>query len=93
MKKKIALALIALVILGLALPVYNLVVPLPANSLTGYVAQAPLRDVAAILAEKCVVCHSLDAPMPFYAMFPVAKQLTHNVHPAHKWPFNNRKFG
>jgi cytochrome c peroxidase len=80
MKKKIALALFALVILGLALPVYNLFVPLPANKLTGYVAEAPLRDVAAILAEKCVVCHSLDAPMPFYAMFPVAKQLmAHDV--------------
>lgn len=80
MKKKAALALFVLVILGLALPVYNLLVPLPANALTGYVSQPPLRDVAAILAEKCVVCHSLDAPMPFYAMFPVAKQLmAHDV--------------
>lgn len=80
MKKKVALALLVLVLLGLALPVYNLFVPLPANALTGYVAQPPLRDAAAILAEKCVVCHSLDAPMPFYAMFPVAKQLmAHDV--------------
>ena len=80
MKKKIALALFVLVILGLALPVYNLFVHLPANQLTGYISQPPLGDVAAILAEKCVVCHSLDAPMPFYAMLPVAKQLmAHDV--------------
>lgn len=76
MKRKLTAGILVLVVLGLALPVMNLFVPLPANELSGFTTSDPLlAKVAPILAEKCVVCHSQNPELPFYGKFPVARQL------------------
>ena len=65
------------------LPVYRLAMPLgmmvvammaTSCSSSGYkkYADDPDRQVAAIIRENgCLACHSVDAPMPFYASFPI----------------------
>lgn len=62
---------------GLALPVSNLVVGLPGNnSLISAKSQDPLATQAMqILGKKCVNCHTAEYVLPFYAKFPVAKQV------------------
>jgi len=74
--KKAALVVIVLIILALALPVSNLVIPAPANRLSNLdTDNAPLKAAAAVLAQKCAGCHVPDAPLPFYATLPVAKDI------------------
>ncbi len=76
MKKKLAFAVVVLALLGLSLPVYNLLVPYTSNPLQKYTSNDPLSvRAAAILAEKCAGCHSLSSGLPFYGSLPVAKQL------------------
>lgn len=72
MKKKLLVLVIVLILLGLALPVSNLIAK-PDNSgrLTGLTPDA--APVVAILEAKCVVCHTEGAALPFYANFPIAK--------------------
>ena len=76
MKKKLVLAVIVCAVLGISLPVYNLVVPYTSNPLQSYKANDPLSvRAAAILSEKCAGCHSRGSGLPFYGSLPVAKQL------------------
>ncbi len=65
------------VVVGLALPISNLIVGLPGNnSLVRAQAADPLATEAMhILGKKCVNCHSAEYVLPFYAKFPVAKQI------------------
>ena len=76
MKKKVFLALVVLVLLGLALPVYNLIEPLPLSRLTEVKAANPETEaVIAVLQKKCMSCHTANPILPFYAKLPIAKQL------------------
>lgn len=76
MKKKLAFAVILLGIAGLALPVYNLMVPYTSNALQKYKSDDPLSvRAAAILSEKCAGCHSVGSGLPVYGALPVGKQL------------------
>ncbi len=76
MKKKLALCVVLLALVGLSLPVYNLVVPYTANALQKYKSDDPLSvRAAAILSEKCAGCHSQGSGLPFYGSLPVGKQL------------------
>ena len=73
MKKLFALVII-LIILGLALPVSNLIIGTPENSLSGFTCDDPhLTQAAQVMAAKCVNCHTAEYQLPFYAKFPVAK--------------------
>lgn len=75
--KKLLVVILILVVLGLVFPIANLVVKPRVNPLlssrqtdeTGYAA------VAAILEKKCLVCHAPDQELPFYANFPIARDL------------------
>ncbi len=75
--KRLFIVISVLVVLGgLALPVTNLVVGLPSNSIT----KAQTDDVVFAkalnaLGTKCVNCHTPEYTLPFYAKFPVAKQI------------------
>jgi len=62
---------------GLALPLSNLLVGLPKNnSLLAAKSGDPVSDRALdILGKKCVNCHTAEYVLPFYARFPVAKQI------------------
>ena len=72
--KKVLILIVVLVLLGLALPVSNLIIQLPPNALTAMKTDDPLLAKALpVLAEKCVNCHSSEYFLPFYAKFPVAK--------------------
>ncbi len=74
--KKLVFAVFVLILLGLSLPVYNLVVPYTSNPLQQYKSNDPVSvQAAAILAEKCAGCHSVGSGLPFYGALPVAKQL------------------
>lgn len=75
MKRKIVWAVVLLALIALAFPLVNLVAApdteaaLPPRA-DGVPDWAP---VAQMLGQKCVHCHVPDAPLPFYARFPVAK--------------------
>lgn len=72
--KKLLIALVVCAVLVLALPVSNLIIKMPPNTLSKMKPADPLfAKVAPILAEKCVNCHSEEYRLPFYAKFPVAK--------------------
>lgn len=72
--KKFLTLIIVLIILALALPVANLVIPAPANRLSELQSDNPLLvAAAAVLGQKCVNCHTSDYVLPFYAKLPVAK--------------------
>ncbi|HPO16725.1 MAG TPA: cytochrome c peroxidase [Candidatus Hydrogenedentes bacterium] len=74
--KRLVIILIVLILFGLALPVSNLVVGLPANSITKAKPDNPLFAKAlGALGTKCVNCHTPEYTLPFYAKFPVAKQI------------------
>jgi cytochrome c peroxidase len=63
-----------LVVLGLALPVSNLVVGLPhGTALTN--AQPKDARVAHVLEQSCASCHVPGVKPPFYAALPVAKTI------------------
>jgi len=73
---KAAAILIVLGILGgLALPVTNLVVGPPTGVLAGMAGNPAVADVKTLLETKCVNCHTPQYKLPFYAQFPVAKQV------------------
>lgn len=77
MKRKMLAAIIVVIVLGLALPVYNLLSPLTPTAL----ARVKTGDAGAdralgILEEKCAICHTTpNVVLPFYASLPIAKQL------------------
>jgi len=75
MKRLVLVVIVLVVVAGLALPVSNLVVGLPAsNSLSAIQTTDPHFDKAkAILAAKCVNCHTSEYNLPFYGKFPIAK--------------------
>jgi cytochrome c peroxidase len=69
--------LLVLLLAVLALPLLNLViapdtstvVPKPRGDLPGW------EQVRPILAKKCVSCHAVDAPLPYYARLPLVSRL------------------
>lgn len=72
--KKWIVVLAVLVVLGLALPVSNLIIEMPPNALTSLATDDPLlAKVLPVFAEKCTNCHSTEYFLPFYAKFPVAQ--------------------
>jgi len=74
MKKK--LVLVVVVVFILAMPVSNLIVGAPANSLTRLETDDPqLARVAGILGTKCANCHLSEFKMPWYGKLPVLKDL------------------
>ncbi|HPO29775.1 MAG TPA: heme-binding domain-containing protein, partial [Candidatus Hydrogenedentes bacterium] len=78
MKKKVIVAVIVILVAGLFFPVYNLLVPLAPTALAKVKTGDAVTDRAIeILENKCAICHTTtDVTLPFYAMFPIAKQLT-----------------
>lgn len=72
--KRLIIVLVILIVFGLSLPVSNLVVGLPENSLRAAASDDPLYTKAmAVLGAKCVNCHTPEYNLPFYATFPVAR--------------------
>jgi len=78
MKKKVILAVIVILLAGLVFPLYNLMVPLAPTALAKVKTGDSVTDRAlAVLEQKCAICHTrTDVTLPFYAMLPIAKQLT-----------------
>lgn len=72
--KKLVKLVVFLIILGLLIPVANLIVkPDNSNALAGLrPGDASFEPVAHLLEAKCAGCHLPDAELPFYAGFPVA---------------------
>lgn len=81
MKKKLAILIILVIVAGLALPISNLIIPLPPSRLADIETDDPLlADALAVLETKCVHCHTSEVQLPWYAMFPVARQIiTHDI--------------
>lgn len=79
MKKKLGILIIIVILLGAAgamLPLSNLVIPLPASKLATVKAENPVAAKALqVLETKCVHCHTSEVQLPWYAKFPVAKQI------------------
>lgn len=74
--KRFVIVVLILIVLALALPVSNLVVGLPGNTLTKVKTDDPqFAKAAAILGKKCVNCHTAEYTLPFYAQIPPAKQI------------------
>ncbi len=70
--KKGLIVLVVLVVLGLLLPVSNLLRAAPENSLTKVKPADPAKArVFAMLGAKCADCHSGEGVLPFYAKLPV----------------------
>lgn len=70
--KKILKTVLVLVLVAIAFPIANLFVR-PDNSGRLEALASDARPVAAVLEERCVVCHTEEANLPFYAGFPIAK--------------------
>ncbi len=76
MKKVLVIVIILAVLGGLALPLSNLIIPLPASRLATIETTDPLfADALAVLEAKCVHCHTSEVQLPWYAAIPVARQL------------------
>jgi cytochrome c peroxidase len=77
MKKKLIIAVILLGACGaLALPLLNLVIPLPASRLATLKAADPVTAAALqVLEKKCVHCHTSEVQLPWYGVLPVARQI------------------
>ena len=76
MKKKLALLVILAAAAGLAMPLLNLVIPLPASRLAAIQTEDPvLAKALQVLETKCVHCHTSEVQLPWYGSLPVAKQL------------------
>jgi len=74
MKKK--LAVVAVALFFLAMPISNLIARAPANRLTRLETEdAELARVARILGTKCANCHTSEFRLPWYAKLPVLKDL------------------
>ena len=77
MKTKIIAAVVIIVVIALAFPLSNsLARPAINYRLTDSIEDDPqFARVAEVLEIKCHYCHIPDANMPFYANFPIAKQM------------------
>ncbi len=76
MKRRALWILLILAVLFLALPVINLIVGIPPNSLTRMETDDPVvRKAAGILGRKCFNCHTDETVLPFYAKIPPARGL------------------
>lgn len=78
MKKLILGALVLGGLVGLSLPIANLILdhPTDANQQKISAIQEPyFRKAAPILTAKCAHCHISGTPVPFYANFPIASTL------------------
>ena len=65
---------LVLVLLGLSFPVSNLIIGAPSVTLKGLETEdAAFKEASAILAAKCVNCHTEEYTLPFYARFPLAR--------------------
>lgn len=75
MKRVRIIVVAVVVVLGvLAFPLSNLLIGAPSASLEILGEGNPaFKAAAAILAEKCVNCHTTDYQLPFYAKLPVVK--------------------
>lgn len=72
--KRLLVIVVILVVLGLSLPISNLLVGLPENTLSTADIEDPVFARAVeILSHKCVNCHTPEYRLPFYANFPIAK--------------------
>jgi len=76
MLKSLRVVLPIMMLLGLSLPLSNLLLHQPPTlseaALTG--KQVSFKKAAPIFAGKCFDCHSSKVQMPFYANFPIAQQ-------------------
>ncbi len=72
--KKLVKLVVFLILLGLLLPVTNLIVkPDNSGSLSSLrPGDSAFEPVAHLLEAKCTGCHLPDAELPFYAGFPIA---------------------
>ena len=76
MKKKIGIIIVLGMIAGLAAPVANLFIPLPASRLASIETEDPLlAETLGILETKCIHCHTSEVQLPWYGKFPVAGTL------------------
>lgn len=77
MKKTCLLLVVLLVALALAFPLANLILkPAPGTQLSARKDVSALYAKAApILEAKCLLCHAEGEKLPFYANFPLAKDL------------------
>jgi cytochrome c peroxidase len=72
--KRVVIILVLLGLTALALPVVNLIVGVPENRLMKMAVADPVAARAtAVMAGKCVNCHTEEFKLPFYARFPVAR--------------------
>lgn len=78
--KKLVILVILLAAAGAALPLLNLVVPLPASRLATIEADPVTAKALKVLEGKCVHCHTSEVQLPWYAKLPVAKQIvSHDI--------------
>ena len=76
-RKNIITAAIVVFAGGLALPLLNLAVGLPGDVVLGdpQGGSPEFRKASAALALKCANCHTAEGKIPFYANFPIARQV------------------
>ena len=76
MKKWVIVLIVIAAIGAIGLPVSNLVIGLPDSQLAELQTDdAERAHVMDILNQKCAHCHTRQVKLPWYANFPVAKQL------------------
>lgn len=74
--KKVFYAILVLVIVGLFFPLSNLLRSGKVDaSLSAKVTDPHLQKLTPAYQQKCLDCHSANAELPFYASFPIAKDL------------------
>lgn len=74
--KKIIILIAILIILGLSLPISNLIIGPPGDvKLSQESDTKSFKKIAAILESNCVNCHTTKSQIPFYARFPIAKDI------------------
>lgn len=75
-KKLLIIAIILGACGGMAFPLLNLVIDLPDSRLASLEVDDPVTAAALqVLEAKCIHCHTSEIQLPWYAMFPVAKQI------------------
>jgi cytochrome c peroxidase len=76
-RKNIIAAVVVVFAGGLALPLLNLAVGLPGDVVLGDPRDGSpeFRKATAALALKCASCHTAQGKIPFYANFPIVKQV------------------
>ncbi|HDP34702.1 MAG TPA: c-type cytochrome [Candidatus Hydrogenedentes bacterium] len=76
MRNRLVIVIILACIAGMAFPVANLFIPLPASRLASIKTDNPLlADALDILEKKCVHCHTSEVQLPWYGKFPIAGRL------------------